>query len=169
MEKTGEFPGTSLSDADIKEGKVLLTEWHPNLKYAWDAGVAVGRFLEELKQGRIIGTRCDRCGRVVVPPRVFCEWCFKTSDGWVYLKDTGVINTYSISYIAWDASRVEEPTIPIVVNIDGASPGMGFLHLLGEVEPDPAKIRIGMPVQAVWKPAEERVGAITDIKYFRPI
>jgi len=26
-----------------------------------------------------------------------------------------------------------------------------------------------MRVQAVWKPAEERVGAITDILYFRPL
>jgi uncharacterized OB-fold protein len=46
---------------------------------------------------------------------------------------------------------------------------MGILHLLEEVEPDPVKIHIGMKVQAVWKPKEERQGAITDIKYFRPI
>jgi uncharacterized OB-fold protein len=26
-----------------------------------------------------------------------------------------------------------------------------------------------MKVKAVWKPAEEREGAITDIKYFKPI
>ena len=41
------------------------------------------------------------------------------------------------------------------------------MHLLGEVEPD--EVKIGMKVQAVWKPAKERVGAITDILYFKPV
>jgi uncharacterized OB-fold protein len=63
--------------------------------------------------------------------------------------------------------RVEEPEIPAVIEIDGASPGMGILHLLGEV--DPQEVKIGMKVKAVWKPPQEREGAITDIKYFKPI
>jgi probable rRNA maturation factor len=42
----------------------------------------------------------------------------------------------------------------------------GILHLLGEVEPK--DVEIGMKVEAVWKPAKEREGAITDIRYFRP-
>ena len=32
-----------------------------------------------------------------------------------------------------------------------------------------SRLKLGTPVQAVWKPAEEREGAITDIRYFRPI
>jgi hypothetical protein len=167
--ETKEFPGVALRDADIREKRVLTTLWYPNLKYAWDAGIAISRFLSELKQGRIIGTKCHQCRRTVVPPRIFCEWCFKPMEEWVYLQDSGKVNTYSISYIAWDASRVKEPTIPAVIEIDGASPGMGFLHFLSEIEPDPRKIRVGMRVKAVWKPPQEREGAITDIKYFKPI
>ena len=66
----------------------------------------------------------------------------------------------------FDASRRKEPILVAVVEIDGASPLMGILHLLGEVEPE--KVRIGMRVQAVWKQDGERTGAITDIRYFRP-
>jgi uncharacterized OB-fold protein len=44
---------------------------------------------------------------------------------------------------------------------------MGILHLLGEVRPE--KVRIGMAVEAVWRSDDERTGAITDIRYFRPI
>ncbi len=43
----------------------------------------------------------------------------------------------------------------------------GIMHKLGEVEPK--KVKIGMRVQAVWKPDAEREGAITDILYFKPI
>ena len=53
-----------------------------------------------------------------------------------------------------------------VVEIDGASSGMGILHLLGGVRPK--DVYIGMKVKALWKPRSERVGAITDIRYFAP-
>jgi len=119
-----------------------------------------------MKNGRIIGRRCHRCRRTVVPPRMFCEQCFRPTDEWVYLKDTGRVNTYSISYIRWDATRVDEPTIPAVVEIDGANKGMGFLHLLSEVKPD--DVKIGMRVKAVWKRPRDRVGSIRDILYFKP-
>jgi uncharacterized OB-fold protein len=88
-------------------------------------------------------------------------------DEWVYLEDHGTVNTYSITYVRWDMVRVEEPLIPAVIDIAGASKGIGIMHLLGEV--DPKEVRIGMTVNAVWKPAAERIGAITDIKYFRPV
>jgi uncharacterized OB-fold protein len=87
-------------------------------------------------------------------------------DEWVYLEDRGIVNTYSITHVRWDMVRIEEPLIPAVIEIAGASKGMGILHLLGEVNPD--KVKIGLKVQAVWKPAEERIGAITDIRYFKP-
>ena len=51
-----------------------------------------------------------------------------------------------------------------MIAIDGSDGG--FLHTLGEVEPD--DVRIGMAVEAVWKPVSERVGSILDIAYFRP-
>lgn len=161
-----EFPGTPLSETDFEEGKVLFTRWTPKAEYAWDAGVAIGRYLAELKEGRIIGICCRHCRRTVVPPRTVCEWCFKPMSEWVYLQDTGVVNTFSLCYVTWDMVRVKEPQIPAVIEIDGASPGMGILHLLSEV--DPKEVKIGMKVKAVWKPAEEREGAITDIKYFKP-
>lgn len=165
--KIKEFPGVGLRESDFAEKKVLFTEWKPDARYAWDAGVAIGRYLAELKEGRIIGVRCNHCRRTVVPPRIFCEWCFRPMDEWVYLEDHGVVNTFSICYVRWDMERLEEPLIPAVIEIAGASKGMGILHLLGEV--DPQKVKIGMKVKAVWKPAAERIGAITDIRYFKPI
>jgi uncharacterized OB-fold protein len=165
--KIKEFPGTGLRESDFAEKKVLFTEWTPNAQYAWDAGVAIGRFLSELKGGRIIGTRCHHCRRTVVPPRIFCEWCFRPMDEWVYLQDEGIVNTFSVTYVHWDMVRVKEPIIPAVVEIAGASKGMGIMHLLGEV--DPEDVKIGMRVKAVWKPAAERTGAITDILYFKPV
>jgi hypothetical protein len=157
--------GIGLSAEDIKSGKVLYTVYKPFLKYKWSAGVAISRFLNELKNGRIIGRKCKKCNRILVPPRMFCELCYRNTDEWVYVKDTGRINTYSVAYISADASRRKEPLIPAVIEIDGASKGMGILHLIGETKID--DLKIGLKVKAVWKPESEREGAITDIKYFK--
>ncbi|MBI2252955.1 MAG: Zn-ribbon domain-containing OB-fold protein [Armatimonadetes bacterium] len=162
-----EFKGVSLKESDFKEKKILSLENKPNLKYAWDTGVAIGRFLAELKQGRLIGRKCCKCRRIMIPPRMFCEVCFKPNDEWIYLKDKGTVNTFSICYVSWDMQKLKEPQIPAVIEIEGASKMMGILHLLGEVEPK--EVKIGMKVKAVWKEIDKREGAITDIKYFKPI
>jgi uncharacterized protein len=162
------FPGREINSKSIEMGDVLSRHYATDLKYSWAAGIAVGRFLEELKNGRIIARKCNRCKRILVPPRMFCEDCFRTTDDWVYVKDTGVVNTYSISHVAADASRIKEPLYVAVINIDGASPLMGFLHLLGGVKSE-KEIKVGMKVQAVWKPEAERTGSILDIKYFKPL
>jgi uncharacterized OB-fold protein len=146
---------------------VLTERWEPNARYAWDAGVAIGRYLEELKAGRLIGRRCDNCRRVLIPPRMFCEVCFRPTDDWVQLQGTGTVNTFSLCYVTWDMQRLTDPLIPAVIEIDGASKGMGIMHMLGQVEPE--DVAIGMRVQAVWKPAAERQGDVTDILYFKPL
>ncbi|MBI1885990.1 MAG: Zn-ribbon domain-containing OB-fold protein [Chloroflexi bacterium] len=164
MAVQSDYPGTPLSDAQLRQ--VLTVETPPLLRYAWDTGVAVGRFLQELKNGRLIARKCRRCRRILVPPRIFCEECFRRTDEWVYVSDRGRVNTYSVSHIRWDASPLKEPVIVAVIEIDGASPGMGILHYLAEIKPE--DVRIGMAVEAVWKPAGERTGSILDIRYFRP-
>jgi hypothetical protein len=164
--KIKEFPGVYLRESDFREKKVIFNEWNPNAQYAWDAGVAIGRYLAELKEGRLVGVRCRHCRRTMIPPRNVCEWCFRPMDEWVYLPDTGTINTFSLCYVTWDMKRVEKPEISAVIDIDGTNPPVGIMHLLGEVEGE--DVEIGMKVRAVWKPPEEREGAITDIKYFKP-
>ncbi len=161
---------TPLSDKDLKQNRVLSVRWVPKLQYAWDNGIAIGRYLAELKNGRIIARKCHGCRRVMIPPRMFCELCWRPTDEWVYVQDTGTINTFVVSHVDWKASRVpkgERYFTPAVIEIDGASPGMGLLHHINEIEP--YDIKMGMRVKAVWKPARQREGAITDIKYFKPL
>jgi uncharacterized OB-fold protein len=166
--KVRSYPGTEITPEEARAGRYLLTKHAAALKYSWSSGVAISRFLGGLREGELWGRSCKTCGRTMIPPRIYCEVCFRNTDAWVRLRDTGRVVTYSISYVNADASRrkQEEPIVVAVVEIDGASPMMGILHLLGEVQPD--KVSIGMKVKAVWKPKSERQGAITDIRYFRP-
>jgi hypothetical protein len=165
--KIKELPGTSLSESDFDEGKILFNFDQLHAEYAWSTGIAIGAYLAALKEGFILGARCNTCRKVVVPPRTVCEWCYRPMDEYVPLQDTGTVNTFSLCYVTWDVKRTTEPQIPAVIEIDGASPLHSIMHLLSEV--DPKQVRIGMRVKAVWKPPEQRQGAITDILYFKPL
>ncbi|HUL85648.1 MAG TPA: Zn-ribbon domain-containing OB-fold protein [Actinomycetota bacterium] len=125
----------------------------------------MGAFLDALREGRILATICTACGRTLVPPRAFCERCFRPTDGWTEVAATGTVETFSICHVTWDMRPLEVPELPAVIRLEGSSDG-GFLHKLGDVEP--SAIRIGMPVEAVWRPIAERTGSILDIAHFRP-
>lgn len=161
------FPGTSLREADIRDGKVLSYHDKMLADFAWDTGDAIGRYLAALKEGKILGSHCSHCEKTVVPPRTVCEWCYHPMDHYLPIADTGTVNTFSLCYVTWDVQRIEKPEIPAVIELDGASPLHGIMHKLGDV--DPEEVAIGMKVKAVWKPADLRVGAITDIEYFKPL
>jgi uncharacterized OB-fold protein len=157
-------PGRSLSDGEFR-GAVGAVDDAIGAEYGWDAGVAIGRFLDGLESGGIYGRTCSACDRVLVPPRMFCERCFRPTDGWVQLPDTGIVQTFSICHVRWDMQPLEVPEIPAVIAIDDSDGGL--LHVLGEVAPQ--DVSIGMAVKAVWKPEAERTGSILDIAYFRPV
>jgi uncharacterized OB-fold protein len=161
------YPTTGLHEKDFETGQVLVETWKGKAEYAWDAGIGIGQFLEALRRGRLIGRHCPSCRRILFPPRMFCEQCFRPTAEWVGLSDTGTVLTYSVVHVRWDMVRLQGPQVPAVIAVDGASPGMGILHLLGGVAPE--RVRMGMRVRAVWKPPEEREGSITDIRYFAPL
>jgi hypothetical protein len=160
------WPGKELRANDLYGGAVTQTRFRPEARYAWAAGEAMSRFLEELQAGRFVARTCRRCERILFPPRMFCERCYRPTDAWAYVRDTGTIETFSVSYLDTNARRIDTPILVGVVSLDGASPGMGLMHYFGEMTKD--DIRIGMGVKAVWRPPEERRGSVLDVAYFRP-
>lgn len=155
----------SLSDEEFRQG--IGVDFAVEARYAWDAGIAIGHYLNELREGRIAARICHGCERTLVPPRMFCEQCFRPTDAWTTVQDTGTVNTFSLAYITWDMRELDDPDIPAVIELDGASPGIGIMHKLGDV--DPETVHTGMRVRAVWKPESERTGSILDIDHWAPI
>lgn len=170
-EKIKDYPGHALTSEDFKEDKILTSKWRPDAKYAWSAGIAISRFLKELKNGRVVARKCNKCRRTMVPPRMYCEWCFRPTDEWTFVKDTGKIVTYSVSYISVERGRLEKPLVVAVIEFDGASENMGIMHMVEGVDIEEAKAGklFGLRVKAVWKPPKEREGSVTDIIHFKPL
>jgi uncharacterized OB-fold protein len=166
-EKYLKIRGTRLSGKDFHD--VLHFKDFPKFAYQWATGVAITRFFSGMKKGKIIGSFCDDCNKTMTPPLMFCYECYNPMVKYVEISDVGIINTFSIAYINTDATRREKPELPIVVDFDdtknSTNTPSGFLHILDENTPL-EKIKVGARVKAVWKDPNERIGDITDIKYF---
>src|SRR5256712_13145842 len=114
--KTRSYPGHEIPREDVKDGKYLDVVYKFEPKYSWAAGVAISRFLADLKEGRIIARKCMNCERILVPPRMNCEKCFRPTDEWDHIKDTGTVNTYSISHVVTETRRLITPILVSVVD-----------------------------------------------------
>ena len=67
------------------------------INYKYTMGGQSKFFLELMNNKKILGTKCTKCGKIWVPPRINCSDCYVPAD-WVELKHTGNIE---VSTIVW--------------------------------------------------------------------
>ncbi len=171
------YLGTPLSEKDFET--VAKEAAKPSAKYRYTTGIALGRFLDELRRGRIIGTVCSHCRRVYVPPRIYCSHCFRELSEWIYVRDEGTIQTAVLTYISTTRERMEKPLVVGVIKLDLPEgygdyavdetfyPGV-MHYICGATEEDVKSRRIfGKRVKAKWR--SEKTGSIRDIECFEVI
>ena len=139
-----------------------------NLDYSASLGETYSRFMEGLKEGKMLGNKCDKCGRLYVPVRPFCDMDFEKNGDLFEVDPIGEVVSFTVYFIK-SLNLPDPPFIQGIIRIGEAA--NSFLHFIGDVPyEDPAelpeKIRIGMKVKPIW--AEDRKGDILDILYFAP-
>jgi uncharacterized OB-fold protein len=135
-----------------------------HLPYHYVAGDYRVRYLQALKSKKILGSRCSATGKVFVPPLIASPESFAPADELVEIADRGVVTTFCVVRIPVMGRNVELPYVAASVALDGAD--ISIFALIQECPPD--EVRMGMRVEAVWKPDGERQGDHEDIRYFRP-
>ncbi len=126
--------------------------------YTYTPGVASQKFLRGLEKGKIMGQACDSCGRVYVPPRGACGRCGVPTSREVKVSDKGTVVIFSVVRVPSAVIEVELPYVAAHVLLDGAD--IAFQALIQECKFD--EVRMGMRVQALWKPESEWVLATKD-------
>ena len=134
------------------------------LEYGYTPGLASSRFLRGVAEGKLIGQRCPVCHKVYIPPRGSCPTDGVPTEEEVELPDRGVVTTFCIVNVPFAGHAIEMPYVAASILLDGAD--IAFQHLVREIPA--AEVRIGMRVQAVWKPREEWGPSLENIRHFRP-
>jgi uncharacterized OB-fold protein len=136
------------------------------LEGVYTAGVAGERWLRELQAGRIYGTRCVRCRYTYVPARLFCERCLGPlgEDAWVEVGPQGTLMAWTRVHVDPDGRPLSPPRLIGLVRLDGAD-----ALLVHDLQDEGVSLRVGLRVEAVFRPPADRVGSIRDLAGFRPV
>ena len=135
-----------------------------HLEYLHTASHEESRFLRGLMEGRLLGQRCPVCRKVYVPARSSCPVDGVATVEQVELPDRGTITTFCIVNVPFLGQRITPPYVAAYVLLDGAD--IAFLHLI--LECSVQDVRMGMRVQAVWRPREQWGPTLENIDHFRP-
>ncbi len=121
-------------------------------------------YLRALQEGKLLGARTGSDGKVYFPAREADPATGQQLTEFVELPDKGTVTTFAVINIPFAGQRIKPPYVAGYVLLDGAD--IPFLHLIQEI--DAAEVRMGLRVEAVWKPREEWGLGIDNIEYFRP-
>jgi len=128
------------------------------------ASLPESTFLRALAEGKLLGARTGKTGKVYFPPKEADPATGHELHEFVELADKGTVTTFAVINIPFAGQRIKPPYVAAYVLLDGAD--IPFLHLVTEI--DASEVRMGMRVEAVWKPREEWGLGIDNIDHFRP-
>lgn len=132
------------------------------IDYRYTMGGQSKFFIELMNNKKLLGTKCTKCGKIWMPPRINCSECYEPAE-WVEMRQTGTID---VSTIVWYTTSAFIKAIPYgigFIRLDGA--GTAMLQGIFSESLIPSKIKKGKKVRAVFQ--KEREGKMTDF-FFVP-
>jgi uncharacterized protein len=104
---------------------------------------------------------CRPCGRFFFFPRAACPGCLSAALEWRPVSGRGTLHTFTVVHRGLKGFPLGSPYVIAIVEL---AEGPRMMSNLVGVEPDPAKIRIGMPVEVVFRDVSPEF----TLPHFRP-
>jgi uncharacterized OB-fold protein len=60
----------------------------------------IEQFYKFLAQRKLMAGKCQKCGKIHLPPRTLCDKCFGQEFTWMEIQGKGKLLTYSVIHIA---------------------------------------------------------------------
>jgi uncharacterized protein len=144
--------------------RVELVTTPVDLHFQHTASPQESSYLLGLQDGRLLAQRCPLCRKVYIPPRGACPTDGVPTEEEIELPDRGTVTTFCIVNVPFLGQRITPPYVAAYVLLDGAD--IAFLHLILGCPAD--EVRMGLRVEAVWRPREEWGLTLQNIDHFRP-
>lgn len=114
-------------------------------KVSYTSEAKVADFVKFLEEGKIMATRCKKCGRLYFPPRADCPECFSDEFEWTPLSGRCRLITYTVAHFAPTGF---ESDVPYVLAVAECEEGVRvFTRVSKSVSPD--ELQIGMEMRLV--------------------
>jgi len=113
------------------------------VSFTSDAKVAP--FVDYLEQGKMMTTKCQKCGKVIFPPKADCPKCMSSNMDWVDISSPGILLTYTV--VNYGPAGFENDA-PYTLGIAQFEGGVKILGRLSK-KINPENINIGMKVSLI--------------------
>jgi len=99
-----------------------------------------------MSQGKLMGGKCRKCGKVHFPPRPLCDDCFSKDFEWIEIPTKGKLLTYTIIHVA---PAQFQSMVPYAMGIMQLENGLKIPGMIKDVQLD--QIKIGMPLEIAFE------------------
>jgi hypothetical protein len=107
--------------------------------------LTVQNYIEGLKSGKILGSKCKKCGNIMIPLKPVCSKCGSFDVEEFETKGKGVIRSFTVIYVAPEKFKDEVPYVVALINLDEGGAIMG--RLIGVDPNKPEDIKVGTKVK----------------------
>ncbi len=147
---------------ETEETRIVNDTWDMGL-YKWKVEADGLKLLTDgLKDKKILGKKCGKCGMVYVPGVSYCRVCFIDIHEVVEVKHTGKVNTFTVN-LADVRGNPLDPQVIGCFQLDGSDS-----WLMGTLEIDDwKKVHVGMRVKVRFR--EETTGELADMEAWEPL
>ena len=107
--------------------------------------LTIQSYLNGLKDGKILGSKCKKCSKLMIPLKPVCSKCGSFDVEEFEITGKGVIKSFTVIYVASEKFKDEVPYVVALINLNEGGAIMG--RLIG-VDPNiPEDIKIGTKVR----------------------
>jgi len=100
----------------------------------------IKKFFEEMKNGKLLATKCPKCGRIYFPPQKDCPKCMSDTE-WMELKREGVLETLTVIFVKPPSYSDYDPYTVAIAKLDDG------VRIMAWLKGDPKKVRPGQRVR----------------------
>ncbi len=98
-------------------------------KVSFTTETRVSDFVTYLEQGKVMATRCRKCGTSYFPPKMDCPECLISDVEWFEIKNNGKLITYSV--VNYGPSGFEDD-VPYILAIGEFGDGLRIFSRLSK-------------------------------------
>ena len=106
-----------------------------------------------VKDGKLMGAKCEECGQLLVPPKPMCTNCFSKALSWKELPTRGELLTYTVIHVA--PKRFESLT-PYIVGVVKFEEGAQLPGMIKNVASNAIHVGMNLSVDFAKEPVSEK-------------
>jgi uncharacterized OB-fold protein len=103
----------------------------------------IEQFYKFIAQGKLMAGKCQKCGKIHLPPRPLCDNCYSQTFTWTPVPNKGKLLTYTVIHVA---PQQFQDAAPYAVGIVQLENGAKLPGIITNVPHDQLKVDMNLTV-----------------------